>query len=58
MYSTVLETIVLVSIRMNEAISACRFFKMEGSYMRVCTTFDYYEDDYYQTSSDLDILES
>ena len=32
--STVLGAIVLVSIRMNEAISACRFLKVEGSYMR------------------------
>ena len=35
--STVLEAIVLVLIVMNEAISACMFLKVEGSYMRVST---------------------
>ena len=35
--STVLGAIVLVSIIMKEAISACRFFKMKVSYMRVST---------------------
>ena len=33
--SAVLGAIVLVSIRMNDAISACRFMKIEGSYMQV-----------------------
>ena len=33
--STVFGAIVLVSIITNEAISACRFFKVEFSYMRV-----------------------
>ena len=37
--STVFGAIVLVSIIMNEAISACRFFKVEGSYMRGFTVF-------------------
>ena len=31
---TVLETIVLISIIMNETLSACRFLKLKGSYMR------------------------
>ena len=35
--STVIGAIVLVSIIMNEAISACRIFQVEGSYMRVYT---------------------
>ena len=35
--STVLREIVLVLIIMNEASSACRFLKMEGSYMWVST---------------------
>ena len=35
--STVLEAMVLISVIMNEAISACRFFKVEGSYMGVPT---------------------
>ena len=35
--STVLGAIVLVLIIMNEAISACRFFKVKGSYMWVST---------------------
>ena len=34
---TVLVAIVLVSIIMNEAISACRYLKMEGSCMQVFT---------------------
>ena len=35
--STALGAIVLVSIITNKAISACRFLKVEGSYMRVST---------------------
>ena len=35
--STVLWATVLVSIIINEAISACRFLKVEGSYVRVST---------------------
>ena len=35
--STALGGVVLVLIIMNEAISACRFFKVKGSYMRVST---------------------
>ena len=35
--SSVLGAILLVLIIMNEAISACRFLKLEGSYMRVST---------------------
>ena len=34
---TVLGATVLVSIIMNEAISACMFLKMQGSYMLVST---------------------
>ena len=37
--STVLGAIVLVFIIMNAAISASRFFKVEGSYMRVYIVF-------------------
>ena len=35
--SAVLGATVLVSIIMNEAISACRFLKVEGSYISVST---------------------
>ena len=35
--STVLGAIVLVLIIMNEAISACRFLKVEDSYKRILT---------------------
>ena len=35
--STALGAIVLVLIIMNEAISACGFLKVEGSYMPVST---------------------
>ena len=37
--STVFEAIVLVSIIMNEAISACRFLKVKGSYKKISTAF-------------------
>ena len=37
----VLVAIDLVSISMNEAISACRFLKVEGSYIRVSTILFY-----------------
>ena len=37
--STVFGAIVLVLIIMNEALSACRFLLMEGSYMQVSTKF-------------------
>ena len=46
---TVLGATVLALIIINEAISACRFLKVEGSYMRVATVlgatvlFDYIE---------------
>ena len=37
--SIVFGAIVLVSIITNEAISACRFLKVEGSYMCVAIVF-------------------
>ena len=37
--STVFGAIVLVLVMINEAISACRFLKAEGSYMPVSTVF-------------------
>ena len=39
--STVLGATVLVSIIMNEAVSACMFLKVEGSYMRISTVLVY-----------------
>ena len=35
--STVIGAIVLILIILNEAVSACRFLYLEGSYMRVST---------------------